>query len=123
MRRRPPRSTRTDTRFPHTTLRRSRSAEHSDDMRIPLPQPGQKKCSEFLADIRQRPWHGGNNAGIKTSDMIVEAAVRTACLAETFIRRDQVSEAFLVGDRKSVVSGTRVSVRVGQGGRGTIKKI
>src|SRR3546814_4951737 len=104
MRRRPPRSTRTDTRFPHTTLRRSRSAEHSDDMRIPLPQPGQKKCSEFLADIRQRPWHGGNNAGIKTSDMIVEAAVRNACLAETFIRRDQVSEAFLVGtkrDRKS----------------------
>src|SRR3546814_9896838 len=64
-------------------------------MRIPLPQPGQKKCSEFLADIRQRPWHGGNNAGIKTSDMIVEAAVRNACLAETFIRRDQVSEAFL----------------------------
>src|SRR3546814_15467602 len=83
MRRRPPRSTRTDTRFPHTTLRQARSAEHSDDMRIPLPQPGQKKCSEFLADIRQRPWHGGNNAGIKTSDMIVEAAVRHACLAET----------------------------------------
>src|SRR3546814_14358848 len=70
------------------------------DLRIPLPQPGQKKCSEFLADIRQRPWHGGNNAGIKTSDMIVEAAVRNACLAETFIRRDQVSEAFLVGTKR-----------------------
>src|SRR3546814_15614162 len=85
-------------------------------MQIPMPQPGQKKCAEFLAEIRQRPWHGGNNAGIKTSDMIVEAAVRNACLAETFIRRDQVSEAFLVGTKRwhDRFAGEKVGVLVHQ---------
>src|SRR3546814_20777101 len=63
--RRPPRSTRTDTLFPYTTLFRS---------------------------------------------------VRNACLAETFIRRDQVSEAFLVGTKRwhDRFAGEKVGVLVHQ---------
>src|SRR3546814_19518570 len=88
--RRPPRSTRTDTLFPYTTLCRSRDRcrDRPHLRRLPsrsLPRPGVRPCSG--------------------------ASVADGILAPSLER-----------DRKSVVKGKSVSVRVDLGGRRIIKK-
>src|SRR3546814_4115448 len=54
--RRPPRSTRTDTLFPYTTLFRSRGRRGAGDGRR-LPEPGPEKGSLAAGD-RRRLWSG-----------------------------------------------------------------
>src|SRR3546814_14720745 len=119
--RRPPRSTRTDTLFPYTTLFRSESSFHSrnrscdrhggNDQRharvLASDLAAHHQCASAVADREsgtgsprlERPRHRRNLAGI--------------CVAVTARRP---------AERKSVVSGKSVPVRVDLGGRRHIKK-
>src|SRR3546814_17093776 len=91
--RRPPRSTRTDTLFPYTTLFRSGSSERHGD------RHGRALRGAERLDARAFPrlWRADLS--------LVGPSARTDGL-----------------DRKSVVSGQRVSVRVDIGGRRIINK-
>src|SRR3546814_11888347 len=90
--RRPPRSTRTDTLFPYTTLFRSRAVERDGDL------------------------HGGPHGR-----PAVAAAIAAPVLARqpegAAGRRPDARPVPAHGDRKRVVSGTSVSVRLVHGGR------
>src|SRR3546814_17910204 len=117
MRRRPPRSTRTDTLFPYTTLFRS----------IPAP----------AAPTSRRSWQGAAPQGARTriagqresplfGQRLDERGARRVALG---LRSEPSGDhifQFRVGlvgiDRKSVVSGQSVSVRVALGGRRIIRK-
>src|SRR3546814_19890715 len=93
--RRPPRSTRTDTLFPYTTLFRSRGRYD------PAAQPA--------AAVRARPARPAaflGDAGMACGSPCPEAGHARAAQ----------------GDRTSVVEGKRVSVRVDLGGRRILKK-
>src|SRR3546814_21199245 len=111
MLRRPPRSTRTDTLFPYTTLFRSLS------VRIPVAiQGGEARrgqgfvdgCPAFYPGIAFR---GASGEGRKFG--------REVRIDQAGITRPRT---VMQKERKSVVSGTRVSVRVDHGGRRIIKK-
>src|SRR3546814_18298854 len=99
--RRPPRSTRTDTLFPYTTLFRSvaRPERRNPEIRTPQRHTGGNNMSGLIAWLETL-----NEADSK---------------ARSVLRR---SLAFDPGDRKSFVSGKSVSVRVDLGGRRIIKK-
>src|SRR3546814_13733554 len=110
MRRRPPRSTLTDTLFPYTTLFRSlvRPGGHRRRGRPPRrPPPG----GQGQRGVQRPQRHGSLRPR------------RAARLADR--GRDAGAAARrrrpLTGDRKSVVEGKRVSVRVELGGRRIIK--
>src|SRR3546814_15426883 len=108
--RRPPRSTRTDTRFPYTTLFRSRHPRGGGDPWI----PGRRQ--EFAAEAA--------STGSPGNLRILRASVGKQV---GFRRADEVvlaQAAHVVGgiDRKSVVEGKSVSVRVDLGCRRIIKK-
>src|SRR3546814_18919625 len=117
--RRPPRSTRTDTLFPYTTLFRSRGlhllsrTNHSSARR--------HRLEDFVAQIevveeRRGCMHAGNpedgvaEGGVDFHDQLT----RSMCL------RDLGGD--VESDRKSVVEGRSLSVRVAIGGRRIIKK-
>src|SRR3546814_16312267 len=112
--RRPPRSTRTDTLFPYTTLFRSfgildsgfvnATANRSSESPIPNPQSPQRRA-ERDADAE---------------GMARQPAPRAArCLVR---RCDRAGGDGAGGDRKSVAEGKSVSVSVDHGGRRLINK-
>src|SRR3546814_16835173 len=113
--RRPPRSTRTDTLFPYTTLFRSRPAAGDPlGSRHPPGAASQRRCGRAAA-----AWCTG--AGRKCASPDVGEP------ASSVIRRGGGASLAAVGggdgtDRKSVVEGKSVSVRVYLGGRRNIKK-
>src|SRR3546814_15255349 len=92
--RRPPRSTRTDTLFPYTTLFRSVC----------------RAC---------RPSQRPDGQGLLNLSFHAAIPVRTHCNGFEKGGADRTQQP---KDRKSVVEGKRVSVRVGLGGRRIIKK-
>src|SRR3546814_17567084 len=111
MRRPPPRSTRTDTLFPYTTLFRSAEVAGCAE-RI---WPGKDALQSLEAVERQRHLHPhdgrpGDTSGSRTQD--------------DHDRRDLTQSAphgVQRCDRKSVVEGTSVYVRIAIGGRLDIK--
>src|SRR3546814_17112274 len=102
--RRPPRSTRTDTLFPYTTLFRSGGSgrEVSDTSRCQTVPAAEYRLQRAAGGDRERHREG----------LSVDPHLRSARRVRGRRRRD----------RKSVVSGKRVSVRVDLGGRRIIKK-
>src|SRR3546814_16933604 len=119
--RRPPRSTRTDTLFPYTTLFRARIG-HAD--RNPLshfreyPRGSTKRRQIWKAARRlrkrARPYPGGPIPAFRRRFHL--RALRLPLHIPRAIERLKLL------DRKSVVSGKSVSVRVDLGGRRIIKK-
>src|SRR3546814_11901503 len=111
--RRPPRSTRTDTLFPYTTLfRSSRSAAGKSGT------PDQVRGDEGLGEPGKEALdRGGRRLWVldhrDVADMVEDLRLRA---------RDSGFEDGEAADRKSVVEGKRVSVRVDLGGRRIIKK-
>src|SRR3546814_11479540 len=109
--RRPPRSTRTDTLFPYTTLFRSVRIGIVDDADAPATE----------AEAR----HGGFGEADLSGKAVELAALAGAdqylYLARSVGegRREEIQPDL---DRKSVGEGKRVSVRVALGGRRIIKK-
>src|SRR3546814_13884263 len=115
--RRPPRSTRTDTLFPYTTLFRSDLGVGGNEAR---PQRGEVEVAEGQRRIDPQQPHRFAAAG--------------RCLRFQLLhRRDQLERPVVEGlaivaerqsprDRKSVVEGKSVSVRLDLGGRRSIKK-
>src|SRR3546814_20181140 len=130
--RRPPRSTRTDTLFPYTTLFRSISSRVRPALRSSNASPG-RSPKTFT---RSRTLILGIS-----SDSIAFTFNYVSALRDFWVRARPIDSratprqlthhsdrstpnAVTEGsrDRKSVVSGTRVSVRVDLGGRRIIKK-
>src|SRR3546814_14053417 len=135
MRRRPPRSTRTDTLFPYTTLFRSTTSCRKEPTTIRWLQPTGARLS---SDGRRQRRSG---AGAKTDRALVgpgRSVLRIGTEGPAAIdngdppslgldhqafeyaiarKRDDVAR-----DRKSVGKGKSVSVRVDNGGRRKIKK-
>src|SRR3546814_18211657 len=124
--RRPPRSTRTDTLFPYTTLFRS-----SDDDNYKRPVP----------NFNHRAMLGFRDTKYSTStvslyfDNSTDRAMYFPVTDHDFSHLRHVADflrvetivaivknGFARGDRKSVVSGKSVSVRVDLGGRRILKK-
>src|SRR3546814_397642 len=103
MRRRPPRSTRTDTLFPYTTLFRA-------VLRLPLPADRGAHRAELQ---REPPRHH--------LERLLDAVVRRgAGQRRHYARRIQLADRRQ--DRKSGVSGKSVSVGVDLGGRRSLHK-
>src|SRR3546814_16989563 len=134
--RRPPRSTRTDTLFPYTTLFRSGAGGrcHRDcagDRRQDPPEPvlGLLLQSGWHSARRLRPAQPGDRRrgdgiefGIGADQRV---AAETLAAAENGTRGSSSWVTIKQGvmpDRKSVVKGKSGSVRVDLGGRRSIKK-
>src|SRR3546814_15425780 len=126
--RRPPRSTRTDTLFPYTTLFRSIINPEAALFGNPIAQAAcAADCvlasAGFANDLLF--WCGGCQGSIYPFSGSVAAHVggvqASLLLTERMIAKLH-REGLLWGDRKSVVQGKSVSVRVDLGGRGSIKK-
>src|SRR3546814_20603278 len=90
-------------------------------------------CSSDLGEVVGRPEHGwGQGPVVGWADAVTEVVgeaqtvgllgipgdVERAVVVQPVVERAQADEV----DRKSVVEGKRVSVRVDRGGRGRIKK-
>src|SRR3546814_15785924 len=116
--RRPPRSTRTDTLFPYTTLfrseetrqRRQHVAPHCDGM----PSPLQKRAARDAENPKRAAPHFPREGHISISQRDWLAAGPEL---RRWIYRGRKVLPGLAADRKSVVSGTSVSVSVDLGGR------
>src|SRR3546814_13247989 len=114
--RRPPRSTRTDTLFPYTTLQRG------DE----LP-PGVMKMAKVFVAVKRKLQPGDKMAGRHGNKGVISKIVPIEDMPYT---EDGVSVAIVLNplgvpsrlDRTRVVDGKRVSVRVDLGGSGNIKK-
>src|SRR3546814_19739600 len=135
MRRRPPRSTRTDTLFPYTTLVRS-DRQHVTD----VAQGGQAqqahgadcaaRCTGSLSDLtliycgKAEIGHIFRSFSLKGPAIRLEseksASNRLSLAPIGQVRQDARLAA--MHDRKSVVLGKSVSVRVDLGGRRLFKK-
>src|SRR3546814_13318893 len=133
--RRPPRSTRTDTLFPYTTLFRSREQAVQVDENSTLSRmaPG-SPVADPLAVLRSPKLAKFLQAAAQQYDLVcldappVLAVSDAATLAEladqtiVIVRWMRTPRHFVaatlerLGDRKSVGKGGRVSVRVGLGG-------
>src|SRR3546814_15431061 len=112
--RRPPRSTRTDTLFPYTTL--FRSCHHHHPSGGPPPRSGENPMTPTLAMTGATGFVGG-----ATMRQAVEAGWHVRALT----RRpppDREGVTWIAGDRKSDVSGKSVSARVDRGGCRSSKK-
>src|SRR3546814_12871130 len=106
--RRPPRSTRTDTLFPYTTLFRSGEGQAGRELaRRPLSRQSVRSRHHDQECRRLWPAHRASDrqAG---ADRRVPHTVRTGGSA---FRPEEIA-----GDRKSVVLGTSAAVRGGPGG-------
>src|SRR3546814_19952612 len=102
--RRPPRSTRTDTLFPYTTL--CRSPGGADPLGGARDIGGVRLCILFFPDTRRSS----------------RAGARHPRCGDAGVDFDNVGAALAIADRKSVVSGKGVAVRLALGGGRTIKK-
>src|SRR3546814_20727069 len=114
--RRPPRSTRTDTLFPYTTLFRSTANDnfgHAAGDAVLVAMSERIKATLRKQDFAARV--GGDEFVVIVDP--VEARREADELADRI--RHSMGEPI---DRKSVVEGKRVSVRVDLGGRRIIKK-
>src|SRR3546814_11684953 len=118
--RRPPRSTRTDTLFPYTTLFRSiRPLNLDEGAQKLLEGDGRRLLAQARNALGELPeW---------TAERLDSAVRGAADAAGTGLGKvAQPLRAALTGqsqsDRKSVVEGKRVSVHVDTGGRRIIKK-
>src|SRR3546814_14240253 len=124
--RRPPRATRTDTRFPYTTLCRSRggrrgvvrrdhtAAGAGRDRAAAAARTRSDRPDGALADARRRP------GAVRDVPALLPAeggCARPVLRAGEAGRRDRADQ-----DRKSVVSGKRVSGGVAHGGGLILKK-
>src|SRR3546814_13307857 len=105
--RRPPRSTRTDTLFPYTTLFRSFRSD-----------PGLCRRSGEQYFARRCHWRNGGGFGSRQR----HSRVRRERSCGSFSDTENCRKNHWLGDRKSVVEGKSVSVRVDLGGRGIFKK-
>src|SRR3546814_19160335 len=127
--RRPPRSTRTDTLFPYTTLFRSTA--------VRLRHPGPGKCrlyilliyshkGAFLAPNENRVRHAMTHCLLKASGVsAVRREVRmrsTRHSAGSAVKTTRSGRMAFPTDRTRVVQGKSVSVRVDLGGRRVIKQ-
>src|SRR3546814_11818727 len=110
--RRPPRSTRTDTLFPYTTLFRSASRSPPCTRRRSGvgPDTARPRGDARAARSRRAPWPRYVDG---------RPGRRTRAARSRRSRRHHQDDA---PDRKSVVEGKSVSVRVDLGGRRIIKK-
>src|SRR3546814_12482663 len=121
MLRRPPRSTRTDTLFPYTTLFRSRFGV-CDDARTSaasLVKSGLGR-TRIMAKVKHPPAPcemGEETARLRALPWQEKEKGRDERPTDQSADDDGDEE-----ERKSVVQGKRVSVRVGLGGRRTITK-
>src|SRR3546814_18025071 len=114
--RRPPRSTRTDTLFPYTTLFRSWGSGPA-----PLPRSGPNSSRDRREPRRHARRASVSGPGASSAGRRARAgcAIPARCPRR---RRDAADRSACFGDRKSVVEGKSVSVRVDMGGRRNIKK-
>src|SRR3546814_10960770 len=105
--RRPPRSTRTDTLFPYTTLFRSGLGEGGDEARV------------------VRIANGDGEHELRTRLLVAADGTRSGVRGALGIEADShdyLQTLFVARDPKNVVEGKSVSVRVDLGGRRIIKK-
>src|SRR3546814_13726444 len=84
--RRPPRSTRTDTLFPYTTLFRSRCGQQSVDAELILPQ----ERAEILARSAALADAGSQGAGKVSGRVLQQAAAALPLYAYGALRRSEV---------------------------------
>src|SRR3546814_11278958 len=124
--RRPPRSTRTDTLFPYTTLFRSDRAAHIEK--------GKGETAPFLGKIIGDDRHrGGRGSRLARADSDTRerkrdgggrhAAEKRKAAPDRDQRRPQAGPAHAIAqDRQSVVEGKSGAVRVDIGGGRFIKK-
>src|SRR3546814_11983409 len=113
--RRPPRSTRTDTLFPYTTLFRSSHRDPEQRSGLPgTPQPERRGVGQAAG---QTGWAGDH--AMKRLYVIVFVAIAVAALLGVAIAEHS---GYVLVDRKSGVVGKSVAVRVDLGGRRIIKK-
>src|SRR3546814_20008503 len=123
--RRPPRSTRTDTLFPYTTLFRSPKGKPSDVALTVVVSPGRRLATStpnaggpFMPII----WRGSALAGAPSADRGATTTIRrpvTGALTPVFGNVTEKLTWAAAGtpvDRKSVVEGRSVAVRVSLGG-------
>src|SRR3546814_17736839 len=117
--RRPPRSTRTDTLFPYTTLFRSRHL--SPDARYRGNAAAPRICGICRASDRSRAARRG-----RLADQGRQAERRDTRQRREVQRASEKSDRAYgrrgIADRKNGVQGKSVSERVGQGGRRRHKK-
>src|SRR3546814_12672484 len=115
--RRPPRSTRTDTLFPYTTLfRSSRSPVVVFDV-FKSTQIGTRHIKCFLYFTKQRRFRMDD----KKSGKVSATGIDRRSMLKMGVA-GAAGSMLLPGDRKSVVSGKSVTVRVDLGGSRIIKK-
>src|SRR3546814_16155613 len=113
--RRPPRSTRTDTLFPYTTL--FRSARRSGAARRCCLDTGASRLATTAADPGTNAVSAGAGGGV----VLFLAACAGAGVSAARSQPAAATPCCRAG-RKSVVKGKGVAGRVAHGGRGTIKK-
>src|SRR3546814_13569262 len=116
--RRPPRSTRTDTLFPYTTLFRSRREEGGDRRRRALVDVGRPHVEGHRRDLE-------GEAGGKEHDADDEPDRRRRDAGELLRQRDEgggAGTAVNQRDRKQGVSGKSEGSRGEYGGRRDTKK-
>src|SRR3546814_13233119 len=124
MRRRPPRSTRTDTLFPYTTLFRSHAAVAVVAGLVPDPPPGQHVFPvRMAAGHRVAPHRDDVAAGLHQFEaefgQVLERAVLAAGVAEAVDVLGEPAAAGLAGQRKpalDAVAGPRRAPRPPRGG-------
>src|SRR3546814_20025414 len=119
MKRRPPRSTRTDTLFPYTTLVRSRGVE----VEVGVAQAADVEAREGAA-VRGLDVEAGHAAG-QEADVGAARSERAELLGVHRADRDRHVLHGLppaLRDRQSVVTGKGVSVTVDLGGCRRFKK-
>src|SRR3546814_11333413 len=114
--RRPPRSTRTDTLFPYTTLFRSDEGRRRRGVGGPRRHPDRR--------VRLRLEHAGRGRDPQAPRAERQGPRRHLPRRQHGAHPAQQHRSLERGggDRKSVVEGKSVSVRVRLGGRRTIKK-
>src|SRR3546814_13013453 len=127
--RRPPRSTRTDTLFPYTTLFRSRRSQRRVGRQDPQPALRQAgKRAGFRTAQRCEPTHPGLREAAneeireRRSRLTIPGCRDLDAVDEVKIQVRIGAQGEEVIARKRVVSGKSVSVRVDHGGVRIIKK-
>src|SRR3546814_3445339 len=98
MRRRPPRSTRTDTLFPYTTLFRSTTATEDWNRGIALNLSGVFFCIRKFAQLRlARPLEHSRRSEEHTSELqsLMRISYAVFCLKQTKIRTHKVNHSAL----------------------------
>src|SRR3546814_12016958 len=123
--RRPPRSTRTDTLFPYTTLFRSPSARENGAGECTPRRRTIFKLRQWIHDlpVRKDAFREKVKLAPSAPDRHDLAVFGDMDAAFGLVLTSPATGAIgITLDRKSVVSGKRVSVRVDLGGRRNIKK-